>query len=69
MINDINICRTHVFKVVLSLALLNYLGVLKSRKKKNLYLQKKIFFQKNILIFNPKFGGLSLIGGPTRWPK
>ena len=34
MINDIYICRTHVFKAVLSLALLNYLRLLKSTKKK-----------------------------------
>ena len=56
------ICRTHIFKVVLSLVLLNYLRFLKSTKK-NLYLQK------NILIFTPKFGSLSLVGGPRRWPK
>ena len=70
MINDINICRTHVFKVVLSLALLKYLRLLKStKKKKKIYISKKIFFQKNILIFTPKFRGLSLVGGPRRWPK
>ena len=68
MINDIYICRTHIFKVVLSLALLNYLTLLKSTKKK-IYISKKIFFQKYILIFTPKFGGLSLLGGPRRWPK
>ena len=71
MINDIYICGTHVFKVVLSLTLLNYLRLLKStkKKKKKIYISKKIFFQKNILIFTPKFGGLSLVGGPRRWPK
>ena len=58
VINDIYICGTHVFKVVLSLTLLNYLGVLKSRKKK-FYISKNIFFQKNILIFTPKFENLS----------
>ena len=69
MINDIYICRTHIFKVVLSLALLNYLTLLKSTKKKKIYISKKIFFQKYILIFTPKFGSLSLLGGPRRWPK
>ena len=33
MISDTYICKAHVFKVVLSLALLNSLGLLKSRKK------------------------------------
>ena len=69
VINDIYICGTHVFKVVLSLTLLNYLGVLKSRKKK-IYISKKIFFQKNILIFTPKFENLYFSSrGPRRWPK
>ena len=62
MINDIYICRTYVFKVVLSLALLNYLGLLKSRKKKSIS-PKKYFFQKNILILPQNLGGLSLVGG------
>ena len=49
------ICRTHVFKAVLSLALLNYLGFLKSWKKK-IYIFKKIFYQKNILILPQNLG-------------
>ena len=56
------ICKTHVFKVVLSLVLFNYWKLLKStQKKKNLYLQKNVFLQKNILNFTSKFEGLSLI--------
>ena len=62
MINDIYNCRTHVFKVVVFLALLNYLRLLKSTKK--IYISKKKFFQKNILFFIPKFEGFPLEGGP-----
>ena len=60
-----------VFKIVLSLALLNSLELLKSKKK-----YKTNFFSispiKNIIyisIVTPKFGSLSLVGGPRRWPK
>ena len=63
MINDIYTCETRVFKIVLFLVLLNYWRLLKStKKKKKIYISKNVFFQKNILIFTPKFRRLSLIG-------
>ena len=62
MINDIYTCETRVFKIVLFLVLLNYWRLLKSTKKKKIYISKNVFFQKNILIFTTKFGRLSLIG-------
>ena len=72
----IHICNIHVFKVILSLTLLNSLGLLKSRKKNVklnfffLYFQKKKFVNKKISIFARKFACLSLVGSPRRcWPK
>ena len=69
MINDIYICRTRVFKIVLFLTLLNYLRILKSTKI--IYTSKNVFFskkkkKKKIYL---KIWGLSLVGGPRRWPK
>ena len=65
MINDIYICRTRVFKIVLFLTLLNYLRLFKSTKI--IYTSKNVFFQKKKNY--PKIWGLSLVGGPRRWPK
>ena len=67
MINDIYICRTRVFKIILFLTLLNYLRLLKSTKK--IYISKKNFFQKKKKKIYLKIWGLSLVGGPRRWPK
>ena len=65
LINDIYICRTRVFKIVLFLTLLNYLRLFKSTKI--IYTSKNVFFQKKKNY--PKIWGLSLVGGPRRWPK
>ena len=68
MISDTYICKTHVFKVVLSLVLLNSLGLLKSRKKN----VKLIYFPispKKYFNYCPKIWGLSLVEGPRRWLK
>ena len=65
------ICKPYVFKIVLSLSLLNFLRFLKNREK-NVKLilfpisQKKI---KNIFQFLPQILGISLVRGPRRWPK
>ena len=67
MINDIYICRTRVFKIVLFLTLLNYLRLFKSTKI--IYTSKNLFFQKKKKKkIYPKIWGLS-VGGPRRWPK
>ena len=65
MISDTYICKTHVFKVVLSLALLNSLRLLKCRKKcktKFLSYISKNFCYKKIYQILPQFWALSLVG-------
>ena len=72
MIGDTSICKIYVFKFVLSLALLNFLGPLKSGKKCEtifFYLQNTFFEKKKKIIFGPTFGGLPLVGCPKQWRK
>ena len=67
-----HICKTHVFKVVLSLALFYSLKLLKIKEKKcKTSFFFFFFFFLNISNFAPEFDGLSLtlVGGPRRWPK
>ena len=61
MINDIYICRTRVFKIVLFLTLLNYLRLLKSTKI--MYTSKNVFFQKKKKILPQNLGPFS-----SSWP-
>ena len=64
---------THVFKVVLSLTLLNTLGLLKSRGNYKTiffsYISIYIYIFNKYINFCPKIWGLPLVGGPRRWPK
>ena len=74
MIGDTSICKIYVFKFVLSLALLNFLGPLKSGKKCEtifFFFICKIHFlkKKKKIIFGPTFGGLPLVGCPKQWRK
>ena len=73
MISDTYICKTHVFKVVLSLSLLNFWDFLNVKEKWNTNCfpisQKKIFSKKYISIFTLNFGGLSLVGDRRQCPK
>ena len=65
------ICKLYVFKIVLSLSLLNFLRFLKNREKKVKLILFPISQKKIKIYFNfcPKFWGLSLVRGPRRWPK
>ena len=61
------ICKPYVFRIVLFLTLLNPLGLLKSRRK--MYTNFFSYISKKYINFYPKFWGLSLVGGPRRWPR
>ena len=68
MIGDTSICKIYVFKFVLSLALLNFLGPLKSGKK-----CETIFFNLQNTFFEKKkksyLAPHSLVGCPRQWRK
>ena len=57
-----HICKTHVFKVVLSLALLNFLRLLRIRGKKKC--KTSFFFSFKYINFCPKILWLFSIRGP-----
>ena len=74
MINNTYICKTYLFKFVLSLslALLNSLSFLNSEKKKSKLTcfnisQKYLYIKKNKKIYPPNLGP-SLVRGPRQWP-